>query len=135
MKVDRATMRCSMELRSPLQDYRVVEYSRLLPYEYQYGKYGLKTILKDILYEMVPPHLLDRPKRGFVPPTADWFRGPLKEKMLETVTFDNISTHLPELDPKIIINRRDEFCNENKENSRLLFTIFTYLNWLQRYGD
>ena len=84
---------------------------------------------------MVPPHLLDRPKRGFVPPTADWFRGPLKEKMLETVTFDNISTHLPELDPKIIINRRDEFCNENKENSRLLFTIFTYLNWLQRYGD
>lgn len=135
MKVDRATMRCSMELRSPLQDYRVAEYSRLLPYEYQYGKYGLKTILKDILYEMVPPHLLDRPKRGFVPPTADWFRGPLKEKMLETVTFDNISTHLPELDPKIIINRRDEFCNENKENSRLLFTIFTYLNWLQRYGD
>lgn len=135
MKVDRATMRCSMELRSPLQDYRVVEYSRLLPYEYQYGKYGLKTILKDILYEMVPPHLLDRPKRGFVPPTADWFRGPLKEKMLETVTFDNISTHLPELDPKIIINRRDEFCNENKEYSRLMFTVFTYLNWIKHYGN
>lgn len=56
-------------------------------------------------------------------------------RKLETVTFDNISTHLPELDPKIIINRRDEFCNETKEYSRLMFTVFTYLTCLQRYGD
>ena len=134
MKVDRATMRCSMELRSPLQDYRVAEYSRLLPYDYQYGKYGLKTILKDILYEMVPASLLDRPKRGFVPPTADWFRGPLKEQMLDTLSFENISNHLPELDAKVIISRRDEFCNTNKEYSRLLFTLYSYIKWVECYG-
>lgn len=40
-----------------------------------------------------------------------------------------------ELAPPIIINRRDEFCNENKEYSRLLFTVFTYLKWLQHYGS
>lgn len=134
MKVDRATMRCSMELRSPLQDYRVAEYSRLLPYEYQNGKYGLKTILKDILYEMVPPSLLDRPKRGFVPPTADWFRRALKEDMLDTLSYDNLKQYLPELEPSIIIGKRDEFCNGGRDYSRLLFTLYTYIKWFDRYG-
>ena len=32
---------------------------------------------------MVPRKLLERQKRGFTPPTSDWFRGPLKEKMLD----------------------------------------------------
>lgn len=133
MKVDRATMRCSLELRSPLQDYRVAEYSRLLPYEYQCGKYGLKTILKDILYELVPPELLDRPKRGFVPPTADWFRGSLKEDMLDTVSLSNLDRLLPELDPQVIIKRRDEFCNGGRDYSRLMFTLYSYIKWHEKY--
>lgn len=133
MKVDRATMRCSMELRSPLQDYRVAEYSRLLPYEYQYGKYGLKTILKDILYELVPPELLDRPKRGFVPPTADWFKGELKDDMMETVSLERIKSLIPELDADRVVTLRDRFLSRDLRNSRLLFTVYSYIKWHQRY--
>jgi len=135
MKVDRATMRCSMELRSPLQDFRIAEYSRLLPYEYLHGKYGLKTILKDILYEMVPKELLDRPKRGFVPPTADWFRGELKEEMLDTVSFKNLADLLPEVDPVLLLKKRDDFCNGGKDLSRLMFTLYSYVKWHEKYGN
>lgn len=133
-KVDRATMRCSMELRSPIMDYRVAEYSRLLPYEYMIdGNLGLKRILKDILYEMVPRELLDRPKRGFVPPTKDWFRGELKEELLDIVSHDNIKQLIPELDADKFIPLRNDFVKGKEINSRMLFTIYTYIMWYKTY--
>lgn len=129
MKVDRATMRCSLELRSPIMDYRVAEYSRLLPYEYQNGKYGLKSILKDILYERVPKESLDRPKRGFVPPTKDWFRGVRKEDFLKTVTKERLEVLFPEIDTVKYLTARDKFLSGKIENSRMFFSIYTYIKW------
>ena len=135
-KVDRATMRCSLELRSPIMDYRVAEYSRLLPYEYMNNKeLGLKRILKDILYEMVPRDLLDRPKRGFVPPTKDWFRGEIKEGLLDTVSYEKIGKLIPELDAAKFIQLRDSFLAGNSINSRILFTVYTYIKWFEKYGN
>ena len=135
-KVDRATMRCSLELRSPIMDYRVAEYSRLLPYEYMNNKeLGLKRILKDILYEMVPRDLLDRPKRGFVPPTKDWFRGEIKEGLLDTVSYEKIGKLIPELNAAKFIQLRDSFLAGNSINSRILFTVYTYIKWFEKYGN
>lgn len=132
MKVDRATMRCSLELRSPIQDYRVAEYSRLLPYEYQYGKYGLKTILKDILYERVPQELLDRPKRGFVPPTEDWLRGNYREELSEFLSFKKLQNLIPELDAHKYMREWEKFLKEDNNNSRVHFTVFSYMKWFNR---
>ena len=133
-KVDRATMRCSLELRSPIMDYRVAEYSRLLPYAYMInGDLGLKRILKDILYEMVPRDLLDRPKRGFVPPTKDWFRGELKEELLDIVSQDNLTNLLPELNADKFIALRDVFVNGREFSSRMFFTAYTYIKWFNKY--
>lgn len=133
-KVDRATMRCSLELRSPIMDYRVAEYSRLLPYEYMIdGNLGLKRILKDILYEMVPRQLLDRPKRGFVPPTKDWFRGKVKEDLLSTVSHENVEKLLPELDADQFIQMRDRFVSGEEISSRMFFTAYTYIKWFEKY--
>lgn len=133
-KVDRATMRCSLELRSPIMDYRVAEYSRLLPYEYMINKeLGLKLILKDILYEMVPRELLDRPKRGFVPPTKDWFRGELKQDLFNIVSHDNLTKLLPELDADKFIALRDELVSGKDFSSRIFFTAYTYIKWFSKY--
>lgn len=133
-KVDRATMRCSLELRSPIMDYRVAEYSRLLPCEYMINtEFGLKRILKDILYEMVSRELLDRPKRGFVPPTKDWFRGEMKQDLLDTVSQDNLTNLLPELDADKFIALRDAFVNGREFSSRMFFTAYTYIKWFNKY--
>lgn len=133
MKVDRATMRCSLELRSPIMDYRVAEYSRLLPYQYQYGKWGLKTILKDILYERVPRELLDRPKRGFVPPTADWFRGMRKQEFLDVTNYCTIKALFPELDVKMYLKEKKRYLHGKSNNSRMHFSIYAYIKWYDKY--
>ena len=133
-KVDRATMRCSLELRSPIMDYRVAEYSRMLPYEFMVDEnLGLKRILKDILYEMVPREILDRPKRGFVPPTRDWFLGEMREDLITTVSQKNVQELLPELDAKRFIDLRDNFLRGEEVSSRMFFTTYTYIKWYQKY--
>lgn len=132
-KVDRASMRSSLELRTPLMDYRLVEYSRLLPFDYLYGKYGLKTILKDILYDIVPRELLDRPKQGFMPPTADWFETSLKGALSDVVTKENVQSLLPELHADKFIKLRNDFIGGKRMDARRFWAVYTYINWYKTY--
>ena len=82
-KIDRASMKYSIEARCPLLDVNVVEYSYRLPHEFKYDKGIKKRILKDIAYEYIPRELLDRPKVGFSVPLDQWMRGPLKNQLLD----------------------------------------------------
>jgi asparagine synthase (glutamine-hydrolysing) len=77
-KVDRATMRYSLEARVPLLDHRIVEFAYSLPTEIKL-KQGAKSILKDILYRQIPKELIDRPKMGFAVPLKQWFRDEMRE--------------------------------------------------------
>lgn len=134
-KTDRASMRYSLELRSPLMDYRVAEYSRLLPYEYLYdNKLGGKKILKDILYEMVPRQLLDRPKTGFCAPVGNWFKNELKDLFIDRVSMDNLMIFIPELNSLKIIKLRDEFLKGINDSETTFFKIFSYIEWCLHYN-
>lgn len=133
-KVDRATMRCSLELRNPIMDYRIAEYSRLIPFEYMYTPdLKLKSILKSILYDIVPRELLDREKQGFMPPTNDWFRGSLKRKLLDVITEKNVRDLLPDLDVERFISLRDEFMSGKNMDARRFWAVYTYINWYKNY--
>lgn len=82
-KVDRATMKYSLEARCPILDRDVMEYSFRIPHEFKYYKGDKKHILKDIAYDYIPKEMLDRPKTGFGVPLDKWMRGPLKEQLLD----------------------------------------------------
>lgn len=81
-KVDRASMKYSLEARCPILDKAVMEYSYRIPHEFKYSKGDKKHILKDIAYDYIPKELLERPKVGFGVPLDKWLRGPLKEQLL-----------------------------------------------------
>lgn len=82
-KVDRASMKYSLEARCPILDADVMEYSYRLPHEFKFYHGDKKHILKDIAHDYIPKKLLDRPKVGFGVPLDKWMRGPLKEQLLE----------------------------------------------------
>ncbi|SFC76691.1 asparagine synthase (glutamine-hydrolyzing) [Butyrivibrio sp. YAB3001] len=83
VKMDRASMKYSMEARCPIMDTDVMEYSFRLPHKFKYYKGDKKHILKDIAYDYIPKELLDRPKTGFGVPMDQWLRGPLREQLME----------------------------------------------------
>ena len=83
VKMDRASMKYSLENRCPIMDTEVMEYSFRIPHKFKYYKGDKKHILKDIAYDYIPRQMLERPKTGFGVPMDAWLRGPLKEALLD----------------------------------------------------
>jgi asparagine synthase (glutamine-hydrolysing) len=80
-KVDRASMANSLEVRVPLLDHEVVEWAAGLPATLKLRKGEGKYVFKKALEPFVPHEALYRPKLGFSVPLAQWFRGPLRERV------------------------------------------------------
>ena len=77
-KVDRAAMGVSLETRVPLLDHRVVELAWSLPLNMKIRQGQGKWLLRELLFQHVPHHLIERPKQGFSLPVDMWLRGPLR---------------------------------------------------------
>jgi asparagine synthase (glutamine-hydrolysing) len=73
-KVDRASMMCSLEARSPFLDIEVVDLARRMPWQLKLHGKETKWILKKALRGVIPDAIIDRPKKGFVMPIARWLR-------------------------------------------------------------
>ena len=82
-KVDRASMASGLEVRVPLLDHRVVEFSATLPESLKYRDGSGKYLLKKLLGRYVPEDLFIRPKMGFGAPMENWLRNDLKEMMTD----------------------------------------------------
>ncbi len=84
VKVDRMSMASSLECRSPLLDYRVVEFASRMPFASKIDATGKrKAILRRILSRYVPDALMDRPKKGFGVPWGEWCAGPYGAQLRE----------------------------------------------------
>ncbi len=79
VKVDRASMYFALETRVPLLDYRIVEWALNLPMQFKLHNGHAKWMLRQLLFEYIPPRYFDRPKRGFSIPLQQWLKKELKD--------------------------------------------------------
>lgn len=89
VKVDRASMANSLEVRCPLLDHKLMELVAEMPSSLKLHNGRGKYIFKKSLERILPPAVLNRPKKGFAMPVAEWFRGELKDFAFETIFHRN----------------------------------------------
>lgn len=81
MKVDRATMGVGLEARAPFLTKRVSDFALRCELKDLASEQIGKQILRRAMRGRLPPSILQRKKKGFGVPLAQWFRGPLQEWM------------------------------------------------------
>lgn len=79
VKVDRASMATSLEVRSPFLDKELGEFVFTIPSKYKVKGFETKYILKKIAEKYLPSEIVYRGKKGFGLPIAHWLRKDLKE--------------------------------------------------------
>jgi asparagine synthase (glutamine-hydrolysing) len=77
VKMDIASMACSLEARSPFLDHRLIEFCAALPSAVKTDGRVRKIVLREAFRGLLPDAILDRPKQGFSIPLRAWLRGPL----------------------------------------------------------
>ena len=97
LKVDRSSMKNSLEVRCPLLDYRLVEYSMNLPTKYKIGFFKNKLLFREMIKKDLPKKILKKKKRGFTPPINIFIE---KTKIKKEILFG-----LKKLEEKEIISK------------------------------
>jgi asparagine synthase (glutamine-hydrolysing) len=85
VKVDRMSMACSLEVRAPLLDHKLVEFVASLPPRWKLNGSTSKALLRQHLAKRVPREAYDRGKHGFVSPIRHWLRNELAEFVEGTI--------------------------------------------------
>lgn len=80
-KVDRSSMAHGLEVREPMMDHSLVEWLATLPSDYKLHSGRAKLMLKKTMEPYLPHDVLYRRKMGFAVPLAQWFRGPLRQRL------------------------------------------------------
>jgi asparagine synthase (glutamine-hydrolysing) len=127
VKMDRASMGVSLEVRAPLLDHRLAEFAWRLPPALSVQAPG-KRLLREVLYQRVPRSLLERPKRGFEPPIGDWLRGPLRERAEHYFAPATLARH-GLIDPRHVAQRWQEHL-AGRNRAHALWTVFMLGAWL-----
>ncbi len=133
-KVDRATMAYSLEARTPLVDYRVVEFSQRIPFMYKYKNGSGKNILKDILYDYLPKEIFNRPKSGFTVPLKNWFRNELRDYVYETLSDKNLKK-IDEININYVKRMIENHMNGIENNYHQIWTLISYIKWMEKYYE
>lgn len=138
-KVDRASMKYSLEARCPFLDKNVMEFSMGLPLEYKIKDGNMKRMIKDLTLRYIPKELMDRPKQGFSVPRERWMRNELKEELLSYVDRDYlIKQNIFKVDEtrKFVydfIENGNRGGNTGRNHAGFVWAYFVFQKWYETY--
>jgi asparagine synthase (glutamine-hydrolysing) len=134
VKLDRASMMASLEGRVPMLNNDFVAYATGLPLRMKLRGLRSKFLLKRALRGVLPARILDRPKKGFGIPVAEWFRGPLREQMLTMLSPERLRREAL-FEPAAVARLIADHLAGRRDNRKQLWTLFAFEAWYEGYRN
>jgi asparagine synthase (glutamine-hydrolysing) len=128
VKVDRASMAASLEVRCPMLDHEFAEFAASIPLGWKRRNGTGKRILLEALGDRLPPALLTRPKMGFGVPLDAWFRGPLRELTWDTLTGKRFAER-GAFNPAFVRFLLDEHQSGRRANQHHIYGLLMFELW------
>ena len=133
-KMDIASMANSLEVRSPFLDHILLEYAATIPAGLKVAGGISKAILREALVDLLPPEILQGPKRGFSAPVGIWLRGSLRAYAEELLLVK--PRGLPEFFRPEAVRALWEKHQTGRENHALrLWTLLVFEVWFRTWMD
>lgn len=125
---DRAAMQTGIEIRMPLMDYRLVQYSFSLPFSAKIGNGVTKRILRDAMKDLMPEEIrMRKNKMGFTAPVKKWLSDDISELVQDTVNSQQFRA-LPFLNEKAFKTEYEQKFGKNDTGTSFYVKLWTLLN-------
>jgi len=132
VKVDRASMFNSLEVRAPFLDCNVVDFANSLPADFKIKGFETKYILKKLMKNKLPKEIVWRKKKGFGTPMAHWLTNQLKPLALDLLNEQKIKNE--GIFDHIYINKllNDHFAKKT-DNRKLIWSLMVFEMWQDKW--
>ena len=129
VKVDRASMLNSLEIRSPLLDQKIIEFAfGKVSSSLKANTHERKILLKKITKKILPAEFNQKRKQGFAIPLSNWLRSGTWRNFFEEILFQNDCIF-----EKNIINKLFYGLDRGYSNSERLFSLVLFEIWRREY--
>jgi asparagine synthase (glutamine-hydrolysing) len=135
VKVDRASMKHSLEVRCPFLDPRLVEYANRLPDSFKLRGGRTKAGFKELLLKkkILPERIVHRKKKGFGIPAAKWLKHELRGEF-ETRVLKDWPSDLPQIERAEVENLWRPHLEGKANNYKELWALLMLAWWRQSQG-
>jgi asparagine synthase (glutamine-hydrolysing) len=132
-KVDRASMACSLEVRAPFLDHTLAGFLGTLPSSFKLRGGRAKYLLKKSLAGRLSVGVLDRPKKGFGIPIAQWLKDELSALARETLGTEKLRKQ-GLFNPQRVQTLLEEHQAGSRNHRKPLWTLLMFQWWSERLG-
>lgn len=129
LKADKMSMANSLEVRVPFLDRKLIDYASSIPTKYKICNGETKYLFRQVAKDSLEDKVANKKKLGFPVPIREW----LKEDDIYNKVKDTIATGEEFFDTKYVIKLLDDHKNGKRDNSRKIWTIYTFLVWYNEY--
>ena len=129
LKADKMSMANSLEVRVPYLDRILIDYARHIPTKFKVDKNTTKKAFRRVANEVLEDKVSNKKKLGFPVPIRNWIKEDdiyekIKTRFLNSGEFFNTTE---------IVKLLDDHRASKYDNSRKVWTIYTFLVWYDKY--
>lgn len=117
-----------IQTHMPFLSKEVLKLAFRIPPEFKAQGSTGKVILKDAFRDVIPPELMTASKKGFMPPVADWFRGPLLGDLREALSPEKLEA-MGIFDPAFVAQLIDEHVSLRSNRAVPLWALYVFSKW------